>query len=85
MGLMSLDSTKVELKTITGTPQEKADAEKILPVIRQHHLLLVTLLLFNSVSNESLPMFLGALFPNWLVKLIIVVSNTLLMVSTASS
>ena len=70
MGLMSLDTTKVELKTITGNPVEKAQAEKILPIIKQHHLLLVTLLLFNSISNESLPIFLGALFPNWLAILI---------------
>lgn len=38
--------------------------------MKRHHFLLVTLLLFNSVSNESLPIFLGALFPNYVAILI---------------
>ena len=77
MGLMSLDVTKVELKSITGTPMEKVQAKAILPIIKQHHLLLVTLLLFNSISNESLPIFLGALFPNWVA---ILVSVTMVLI-----
>ena len=68
--MLSLDVTKLELKTIIGTPIEKRQALSILPIIKQHHLLLVTLLLFNSVSNESLPIFLGALFPNYIAILI---------------
>lgn len=69
-GLLSLDVTKLELKTITGTRHEKKYAESVLPIVKRHHLLLVTLLLFNSVSNESLPIFLGALFPNYVAILI---------------
>lgn len=66
MGLTSLDQTKVELKTIAGKGQEKEDALKVLPIIKQHHFLLVTILLFNTIANESLPVFLNGLFPNWL-------------------
>ena len=66
MGLLSLDSTKLELKQMTGTEAEKAAASSLLPIIKRHHLLLVTLLLFNSIANEALPIFLGALMPNYL-------------------
>ena len=70
IGLLSLDKTKLEIKTLTGSPEEVAAAEKVLPLIKRHHLLLVSILLFNSVANESLPVFLGALVPNYLAVLI---------------
>lgn len=66
VGLLSLDETKLEIKMMTGTSSEKAAAKLILPIIKRHHLLLVTLLLFNSVANETLPIFLGSLVPNYL-------------------
>eukprot|EP00440_Ansanella_granifera_P045436 gb/GFBE01049228.1/.p1 GENE.gb/GFBE01049228.1/~~gb/GFBE01049228.1/.p1 ORF type:complete len:819 (+),score=174.70 gb/GFBE01049228.1/:1-2457(+) len=44
---------------------EQAHARRILPVVRDHHLLLVTLLLFNTVANETLPVFLDKLVPSW--------------------
>lgn len=77
MGLLSLDVTKLEIKTMTGSPKEKVAAQAILPIVRQHHLLLVTLLLFNSVANETLPIFLGALMPNYLA---VILSVTLVLI-----
>lgn len=77
MGLLSLDTTKLEIKTMTGTSKEKRAAASILPIVKQHHLLLVTLLLFNSIANETLPIFLGALVPNYLAVLI---SVTLILI-----
>lgn len=73
MGLLSLDTTKLEIKNMTGTEAEKAAARTLLPIIRQHHLLLVTLLLFNSMANEALPIFLGALVPNYMAVILSVV------------
>eukprot|EP00913_Durusdinium_trenchii_P018109 g17017.t1 len=35
-----------------------------------HHLLLVTLLLFNTVANEALPVFLDELVPSWVALLL---------------
>jgi metal transporter CNNM len=70
MGLLSLDVTKLEIKVMTGSAEEKADAEAILPIVKKHHLLLVTLLLFNSLANEALPVFLSTLVPEWLSVLI---------------
>ena len=65
MGLLSLDVSKLEIKAMVGTPAEKEASKRLLPIVRNHHLLLVTLLLFNSLASESLPIFLGELMPNY--------------------
>lgn len=70
IGLLSFDVTKLEIKAMTGTQEEVSAAIKILPVVKHHHLLLVTLMLFNSIANEALPIFLGALVPAYLAVLI---------------
>ena len=70
MGLLSLDQLKLKIKIAVGTIQEKQAASKILPIISNHHLLLCTLLLFNSVANEALPIFLNELVPSWAAVLI---------------
>lgn len=57
---MSDESDKVKLK------EDQAAAQKILPLINDHHRLLVTLLLLNSIANEALPLFLNVLVPSWL-------------------
>ena len=73
IGLMALDKTKLEIRSMIGTEEDRANAASILPLIKQHHLLLVTLMLYNSLANESLPIFLGSLVPNYLAILISVV------------
>jgi metal transporter CNNM len=60
VGLLSLDVLKLKIKRLTGTEKERKAAEKILPLLKDHHLLLCTLLLFNALANESLPIFLDA-------------------------
>lgn len=45
---------------------EKQAAEKLIPLVAQHHWLLVTLLLCNALANEALPLFLDRLVPAWL-------------------
>ena len=72
MGLLSMDATKLEIKCRVGTEEEKRDANLVLPIVKQHHLLLVTLLLFNSIANETLPIFLGELVPNYVAILLAV-------------
>ncbi|CAJ1404554.1 unnamed protein product [Effrenium voratum] len=78
MGLVSIDPMEMEIivKTedkdiLEASAKEKlkkdqAAAEKILPLIHDHHLLLVTLLLMNSIANEALPLFLDQIVPSWL-------------------
>lgn len=41
---------------------------QVIPLIKRHHLLLVTLLLFNATANEALPLFLDGLLPQWAVR-----------------
>jgi CBS domain containing-hemolysin-like protein len=60
MGLVSLDETNLKIKAMVGTPEEKEAAEKLLPIIADHHLLLVSLLLCNCIAGEALPLFLDA-------------------------
>lgn len=66
IGLVSIDHKELKLLTINGTDEEKAQAAKILPLIKDHHWLLVTLFLFNATANEALPVFLSALVPEYL-------------------
>lgn len=44
--------------------------EQICPLISRHHRLLVTLLLFNSLANEALPVFLSELVPPYVAVLL---------------
>lgn len=39
----------------SGTPKQKRHAAKIIPIRKNGHLLLVSLLLLNVISNETLP------------------------------
>ncbi|KAF7327241.1 CNNM transmembrane domain-containing protein [Mycena kentingensis (nom. inval.)] len=55
LGYMSLDQTQLQVLSASGTPEQRKYAEKIIPIRKNGHLLLVTLLLANMVVNESLP------------------------------
>lgn len=64
LGLLGLDPLMLLIKERASEDErERASARKLLPVISQHHRLLVTLLLMNAVANEALPIFLEALVP----------------------
>lgn len=65
IGLVSIDQKELKLLTINGTKEQKDDAAKVLPLIKDHHWLLVTLFLFNAVANEALPIFLSAIVPEF--------------------
>jgi hypothetical protein len=59
MGLLSLDEMMLLIKERAGsTERERKAAASLLPIVRQHHLLLVSLLLMNALANEALPLFL---------------------------
>ena len=58
MGLLSLDIMSLNVLSSGGKPQEQKHAKKILPLVKRHHLLLVTLLLSNAAAVESMPLFL---------------------------
>ena len=59
VGLLSIDEMELEIKLTNGSPAEKRQARKILSIISNHHLLLVTLLLANAGCMETLPIMLN--------------------------
>ena len=71
MGMLSLDPLMLLVKIrAPRSPEEKEQAESLLPIVKKHHLLLVTLLLLNSMANEALPLFLDRLVPPYLAVLL---------------
>ncbi|KAK7246662.1 hypothetical protein RIF29_41532 [Crotalaria pallida] len=65
LGLMSLSLVDLEVLAKSGTPLDRKRAEKILPVVRNQHLLLCTLLIWNAIAMEALPIFLDSLIIWW--------------------
>ncbi|MED6134063.1 DUF21 domain-containing protein [Stylosanthes scabra] len=65
LGLMSLSLVDLEVLAKSGTPQDRIHAEKILPVVKNQHLLLCTLLICNAAAMEALPIFLDSLVTAW--------------------
>ncbi|KAL3515412.1 hypothetical protein ACH5RR_022314 [Cinchona calisaya] len=61
LGLMSLSLVDLEVLAKSGTPKDRKHAEKILPVVKNQHLLLCTLLICNAAAMEALPIFLDSL------------------------
>ena len=66
-GLLSLNPLEMNVKIRSGSPEEKEQAARVLPLITNHHLLLVTLMLTNATANEALPLFLNELLPEYIV------------------
>ncbi|KAI3410678.1 uncharacterized protein J3R85_018583 [Psidium guajava] len=61
LGLMSLSLVDLEVLAESGTPKDRKHAAKILPVVKNQHLLLCTLLICNAAAMEALPIFLDSL------------------------
>ncbi|KAJ1437700.1 hypothetical protein B484DRAFT_324434 [Ochromonadaceae sp. CCMP2298] len=75
-GLLSLDLMELEIKMRSGTVEEQGYAAKLIPIISNHHLLLVSLMLWNASATESLPIFLNRLVPEWMA---VIISVTLVL------
>ncbi|CAM8878883.1 unnamed protein product [Rhodiola kirilowii] len=65
LGLMSMSLVDLEVLAKSGTPKDREHAARILPVVRNQHLLLCTLLICNAAAMEALPIFLDGLVPAW--------------------
>ncbi|XP_010517536.1 PREDICTED: DUF21 domain-containing protein At2g14520-like isoform X2 [Camelina sativa] len=65
LGLMSMSLVDLEVLAKSGTPTDRIHAAKILPVVKNQHLLLCTLLICNAAAMETLPIFLDALVTAW--------------------
>lgn len=78
LGLLTLDVMDLQiLERVSKDEDERMYAKEILPIVKERHLLLVTMLLIDSLAYESLPIFLEALVPGWLAVLL---SSTLILV-----
>ncbi|KAK8849819.1 hypothetical protein IAR55_005155 [Kwoniella newhampshirensis] len=55
LGYFSVDPTQLQVLSISGTPKQQEYARQILPVRKDSHLLLTTLILGNMIVNEALP------------------------------
>jgi CBS domain containing-hemolysin-like protein len=64
VGLASLDRLSLEVEA-QGDPAVKRQADRIFSVIDKHHWMLVTLLLINALSLETLPIFLAKAFTDF--------------------
>ncbi|KAH8105480.1 hypothetical protein BXZ70DRAFT_921025 [Cristinia sonorae] len=77
LGYMSLDETQLNVLSVSGTPDQKAYANRIKPIRKDGHLLLVTLLLANMIVNETLPVIadpvLGGGVPSVVVSTVLIV------------
>ncbi|KAF3511794.1 hypothetical protein F2Q69_00008488 [Brassica cretica] len=62
LGLMSLSLVDLEILQRSGSPKEKKQSAAIFPVVQKQHQLLVTLLLFNALAMEGLPIYLDKIF-----------------------
>ncbi|KAJ2389588.1 hypothetical protein GGI05_003459, partial [Coemansia sp. RSA 2603] len=61
LGLMSLDETNLHILATSGTPLQQQYAKRIQPIRKNGHWLLVTLLLGNTVINETLPIVMDSI------------------------
>lgn len=68
-----LSSSGLTLPCTLLASEQVLYASRLLPIVRKHHLLLVTLLLCNAGCMEALPLFLDNMMPDYLA---IIVSVT---------
>ncbi|KAI9502327.1 hypothetical protein GGI25_004725 [Coemansia spiralis] len=61
LGLMSLDETNLHILATSGSEEQKKYAKRIQPIRKDGHWLLVTLLLGNTVINETLPIVMDSI------------------------
>ena len=53
------------MMSLSNNEEEKRIGDRILSVVKNHHLFLVTLLLANAMALESLPLVVHSLMPDW--------------------
>ncbi|KAI9314095.1 hypothetical protein BX666DRAFT_1970143 [Dichotomocladium elegans] len=70
LGLLSQDATNLAIISAAGTPQQRKYASRIIPIRKNGHLLLTSLLLTNTVLNETLPILCDSLFGKGRVKIL---------------
>lgn len=70
VGYMSISQTEMQIWLSSDDEDKRTVAKPILEILSNHHLLLSTLLLSNSLSLEALPIFLDKIVPSYLAIII---------------
>jgi len=66
VGLLSMEPLDLRMMRLEGNWHDRYKASKVLDLISDKHLIMVTLLLTNSIAMEALPVFLDKLVPSWI-------------------
>ncbi|MED6122171.1 hypothetical protein PIB30_037338 [Stylosanthes scabra] len=66
LGLLSFSQVDLEVLIKAGRPKDKKNAERILPIVKNGHFVLCSLLLGKSLAMEALPIFMDSIMPPWL-------------------
>lgn len=70
LGYMTLDVLNLQIIQRSSIDEdERRYASNLIPIIKDRHRVLVTLLIVNALAYETLPIFLGALVPSWVAVL----------------
>lgn len=70
VGFMSISKTEMQIWLNSDNEYERKVAKPILEILNNHHMLLSTLLLSNSLSLEALPIFLDKIVPSYMAIII---------------
>ncbi|KAL6127659.1 hypothetical protein ACLB2K_071022 [Fragaria x ananassa] len=79
LGFLSFRKVDLEVLIRSGQPKDQKNAATILPLVKNEHLLLCTLLIGKSLAMEALPIFVDSILPVWAA---IIVSGTLVVAVT---
>jgi len=71
LGYLSLDDTNLRILMTSGDAKQKRYAQRIHPLRKNLHLLLVTLVLVNSLVNTTLPILMGNIFPSGIATVLV--------------
>jgi len=63
LGVLSLDHTTLLVLSNSGPEDQRRYAKEVLPIVKQHHHVLVTLLISNAAAAETMPIFLEQIVP----------------------
>ncbi|ODN76402.1 CBS domain-containing protein [Cryptococcus wingfieldii CBS 7118] len=71
LGYFSVDPTQLQVLSISGTAKQQEYARLIMPVRKDSHLLLTTLILGNMIVNEALPVVADGVLGGGIVAVVI--------------
>ncbi|KAI4351632.1 hypothetical protein L6164_005975 [Bauhinia variegata] len=70
LGLLSFSQVDLEVFVKAGRPNDKKNAERILPIVKNGHFVLCTLLIGKSLAIEALPIIMDTILPVWVAILL---------------